>query len=131
MNKQLEAVAQEFSTWRKNREKRTYKPSSLINKAVSLRGQVSDADIIKHLGINRTAFMKWAQQDNMHETSAQFVELPSIPITTDDDSSSDTATQQNSSTLNMTLPSGVSLSLSGGSRTLADFVLQLTQQGAL
>jgi hypothetical protein len=38
MNKQLEALANEFDAWRSKRVKRTATPDALIAKALSLRG---------------------------------------------------------------------------------------------
>lgn len=138
MHKQLEGLATEFDAWRSKRVKRTATPDTLIAKALSLRGHVSDAEIVRALRINSTALKNWANQHNPIETAAQleaptqFVELPHssktgkkrVPRT-------DSWDKDNMSTLNVALPSGVSLSLTGNPGALVDFVLQLSQQGAL
>ena len=128
MKKQLETVAQEFTTWRKNREKRTHTPQSLIKRAVSLRAHFSDAEIVKNLKINQTALARWANQSDDNAAEA-FIEFPASPVAaTLNIANNDRGTQ---SSLNIALSSGASLSLSGGTGVLAEFVAQLAQRGML
>ena len=129
MNKQLEAVAEEFTRWRRSRVKRGHTPQSLIKKTLSLRDQVSDAQIVKYLGINKTALTRWASQKHDYETPAQFVELPTSTLPVQPNLC--IADRADMPTLNIALSSGVSLSLSGESQALANFVVQLTERGAL
>lgn len=132
MNKQLESLVSEFDSWRSKRKKRTSTPKELITKTLSLRGHVSDAEIVKRLGINSTALKNWTKQEITQDSPAQFVELPHTPaLDKNRASTTNTPNHDNPSTLKVALPSGVSLSLTGSPNALADFVLKLTQKGAL
>jgi hypothetical protein len=95
-----------------------------------LRQQYDDGQISKELGISKNALTRWANESKP-DTAETFIELPiEMPaITTATENGTKSSERQ--STLNITLLSGASLSLSGGAHTLADFVIQLSQRGAL
>jgi len=126
MNDRLETVSQAFETWRRSREGRTHTPQNLIAKAVALRKSYSDAEIVRTLKINKSALMRWSEQSVIDAPA--FVELPTV---TDTQATMNTCRSKETSTLELGLPSGVSLSLSGTPCVLADFVVQLSQKGAL
>lgn len=129
MNKQLVAVSIEFETWRNGREKRTHTPKALIAKAVALRDSYSDAQIVKALKVNSTTFKQWAKRQNTASSEA-FVELPVSPTTSETQLSTSSSNEDNP-TLQIGLPSGAILTLSGSTIALANFVAQLASKGAV
>lgn len=129
MNKQLEAVSREFETWRNQRKKRTHTPEALIAKAVALRESCSEAHIVKALKINSTVFKQWVQR-NASELAETFVELPTQPVKSEGHASKAPSADDNS-TLQVGLPSGTTLTLSGNACALANFVTQLASKGAV
>jgi hypothetical protein len=130
MNKQLSAVSREFDTWRMQREKRTHTPKVLIAKAVALRNSYSDAHIIKALKLNSTTLKQWAKREDVIPAEA-FVELPVLPPAIAVTQKSMPPQKVDNSTLQIGLPSGTTLTLSGDACSLANFVAQLATKGAV
>ena len=129
MRKELGLVSREFETWRMQREKRTHTPNALIAKAVSLRDSYSDAHIVKALKINSTTFKQWIKREGATPTQ-DFVELPPLAVEAEEQISIAHNTGERSS-LQIGLPSGTTLTLSGNASALANFVVQLASKGAV